>query len=447
MMRAGGARVGKHASGSGQLIVVRWPIAKLKQDAHNARRHPPASLAAIRASLQAFGQQKPIVVAKDGTVVAGNGQLEAARALGWTELDVVVTQLSGARARAFALADNRTAELSEWDSEALRAAVASLRKEDDGLLAATGFNADDLLEQLAAGERPPVDAAPKVDQAAALARKWQVKLGDVWELGDHRITCGDSTDASVVARVLAGDVPPIMVTDPPYGVEYDASWRNEAGVSKSKQTGKVENDDRASWSSAWRLFPGDVAYVWHAARFAGVVDRSLVACGFDVRAQIIWVKPRFALSRGHYHWRHEPCLYATRRGATGSWVGGRKQDTVWSAIVDAWPPKESLFAAQVDAETVYAFDAASTTVWEISHDKAAGGGHSTQKPVECMARPIRNHGKAGDLVYEPFSGSGTTIIACEQTGRRCRAIEISPGYVAVALQRWADATGKRPKKV
>jgi DNA modification methylase len=250
--------------------------------------------------------------------------------------------------------------------------------------------------------------------------------------------------AAAVAAVLRGDRPGIMVTDPPYGVEYDAAWRNEAGIAATKQTGRVHNDDRASWAAAFRHFPGDVAYVWHAGRFASAVERSLVVLGFEIRAQIVWVKRRFAISRGHYHWRHEPCWYAVRRGASARWAGGRKQSTAWADIVDAFPQPD-LFACPVDEATVLAFDGSATTVWEIPGDRAVGGGHSTQKPVECMARPIRNHDVA--MVYEPFSGSGTTTIACERLGKACRALEISPGYVAVALQRWADATGGTPELV
>jgi site-specific DNA-methyltransferase (adenine-specific) len=227
--------------------------------------------------------------------------------------------------------------------------------------------------------------------------------------------------------VLAGVVPQLMVTDPPYGVEYNPGWRQKAGVG-SRATGKVLNDDRADWREAWALFPGAVAYVWHGGLHSGIVAASLQACKFDIRAQIVWVKTRPALSRGHYHWQHEPALYgvrddaddgwrfvpehevsayAVKKGATGSWSGGRKQSTVW-------------FIEHLKSDT----------------------GHGTQKPVECMKRPIENNSSPGHAVYEPFSGSGTTIIACEMTGRSCHAIELNPAYVDVAVKRWQDFTGK-----
>jgi DNA modification methylase len=233
-------------------------------------------------------------------------------------------------------------------------------------------------------------------------------LGDVWILGRHRIVCGDSTDADTVAKCLNGVVPHLMVTDPPYGVKYEAAWREKAGVNrKGAATGKVLNDDKADWSEAWALFPGDVAYVWHAGLFAGVVADSLTSCGFDLRSQIVWAKSQMVLSRGDYHWQHEPCWYAVRKGKKGHYGGGRKQ----------------------------------TTIWEIAKPAKSETGHSTQKPVECMKRPIENNSSAGQAVYEPFSGSGTTIIAGEMTGRAIHAIELNPAYVDVAVKRWQEFTG------
>jgi len=201
-----------------------------------------------------------------------------------------------------------------------------------------------------------------------------------------------------------------MVTDPPYGVDYDPSWRARAGVNlNAGKLGKVSNDSRADWSEAWALFKGDVAYVWHGGLHAGEVEQSLIATGFEIRSQIVWAKDRFALSRGDYHWKHEPAFYVVRKGKRGHWAGDRSQSTVW------------VIPARDDG----------------------GHGHGTQKPVECMARPIINNSKPGDAVYEPFSGSGTTIIAAESTGRRCFAIELDPLYVDVAVNRWQAFTGEQ----
>lgn len=200
-----------------------------------------------------------------------------------------------------------------------------------------------------------------------------------------------------------------MVSDPPYGVSYDPAWRNETGSSKTKRTCKVRNDDLADWREAWALFPGEVAYAWHGALHAGTIAESLEACGFEIRAQIAWAKERLVMSRGRYHWQHEPCWYAVRKGSKGCWSGGRKQTTLWSI-----PNRDQ------DAATL----------------------HGTQKPVEWMRGPILNNSSRGQAVYEPFSGSGTTLIAAENTGRACLAMELDPAYIDVAVRRWEAFTGK-----
>jgi DNA modification methylase len=207
--------------------------------------------------------------------------------------------------------------------------------------------------------------------------------------------------------VLDGVKPHLCVTDPPYGVEYDPAWREDRGIaSDGLAKGAVLNDDRADWREAWALFPGDVIYCWHAALQSAAFVASLAAVGFEIRAQIIWDKTRPVISRGHYHWAHEPAWFAVRKGRTAHWTGDRKQ----------------------------------TTIWSIPHRKSRTG-HGTEKPVECMRRPIENNSSPGQAVYEPFSGSGTTIIAAEMTGRICHAIELNPAYVDVAVKRWEDFTG------
>jgi DNA modification methylase len=198
-----------------------------------------------------------------------------------------------------------------------------------------------------------------------------------------------------------------MVTDPPYGVNYDPSWRHRAGVNHSGRTGKVKNDERADWAAAWALFPGTIAYVWHGALHATTVAESLVRQGFAIRAQIIWAKDRLVIGRGDYHWQHEPCWYAVRN--KGHWTGDRKQTTLWT-----------ISSGGQDTETA----------------------HGTQKPVECMRRPIRNNSMPGEVVYDPFLGSGTTLIAAQTTGRVCLGLELDPAYVDVAVRRWQAFTGE-----
>ena len=252
---------------------------------------------------------------------------------------------------------------------------------------------------------PQIESAP----SAAVTR-----AGDVWRLGAHRLVCGDCTDPAVVALALDGAVPHLMVTDQPYGVSYDPTWRAAvidaaSGQSKGgRALGKVVNDHRANWRDAWALFPGDVAYVWHSALNGHVVRDGLEASRFLVRSQIVWDKGRLIISRGHYHWRHEPCWYAVRKGRTGHWSGDRKQ----------------------------------TTVWLMPHRRSETG-HGTQKPVLAMQRPMENNSRPGDHVYDPFVGSGTTIVAAETVGRVCHAVEIDPGYVDIAVRRWEALTGRK----
>lgn len=245
-----------------------------------------------------------------------------------------------------------------------------------------------------------------------------VQLGDLWALGPHRIVCGDATDPGTVGLVLSGARPNLMVTDPPYGVSYDPSWRQTMGH-KARALDAVANDNRADWREAWALFPGNVVYVWHAALHGSVTQESLRSAGFLVRYQIIWRKQRFAISRGAYHWMHEPCWYAVRKGRTAGWAGDRKQRSVW--------------------------DIATRNGWLKTDDGATG--HATQKPLECMRRPIVNHTREGDGVYDPFLGSGSTLIAAEELGRVCYAIELVPAYVHMAIARWERWTGRRAELI
>ena len=391
-------------------VVEPRPLASLLPYAGNARTHSAEQVAQLAASILEFGFVNPVLVDERGVLVAGHGRVLAARQLGLEQVPAIrLDHLSKAQARALRLADNQIALNAGWDETLLAAELRDLQVEDYDL-GLTGFGQEELdrllslVDDTSLGEQGDPDAPapePPVDPVS--------RAGDLWSTGDHRLLCGDATSASDVAHLLGTDRPHLMVTDPPYGVDYDPNWRNAAGVSATLRTGKVANDDRADWRAAWALFPGEVAYVWHAAVHARTVLDSLDAAGFVVRSQVIWAKSRFVLGRGDYHWQHEPCLYAVRKGGTGHWQGARDQATVWFISV----------AGDEDAATV----------------------HGTQKPVECMRRPLLNNSAAGDAVYEPFSGSGTTLIAAETTGRRCLAMELDPRYVDVAVQRWERLTG------
>ena len=389
----------------------------------NARTHPQDQIEEIKASIRAFGFTSPILADLDdgGVIAAGHGRHMALEQMLEAEEEIRLpngkvlpagyvpvidcSAWTEAQRRAYTLADNKIAANSGWDDELLKIEIGDLLDLADEDAPVLGFSDKELRAFARAldgiegtEERTP---EPPVDPVS--------RPGDLWVLGDHRLLCGDSTRADDVERLLDGALPHLMVTDPPYGVDYDPAWRNGAGASQTKRTGKVLNDDRADWRETWALFPGDVAYVWHGALHATTVAESLSANGFEVRSQIVWVKDRLVLSRGHYHWRHEPCFYAVRTGGKGHWSG----------------------------------DHAQTTVWEIpNRDQDSDTVHGTQKPVECMRRPIANNSVEGDTIYEPFSGSGTTIIAGEIEARWVYAMELSPAYVDVAVMRWQDFTGK-----
>ena len=392
---------------NGDLAIKYRPIGALIPYARNARTHSAAQVALIAGSIREYGFTNPVLVDGESGIIAGHGRVLAARQLGLTTVPVIeLAHLTPAQKQAYILADNQLALTAGWDKDLLALEIGELNDlgiDIDGL----GFDAREIDALLRHGETDPREEETPPVPASPVSR-----IGDLWCLGPHRLICGDATDAATVARVLNGVAPHLMVTDPPYGVAYDPAWRNDIGAAKTRRTGKVMNDDRADWRDAWALFPGDVAYVWHGALHATTVAESLVAAGLAIRSQIIWAKERLVLSRGDYHWQHEPCWYAVRQKATGHWSGDRKQTTLWTI-----PGRDQ------DAATI----------------------HGTQKPVECMRRPILNNSAPGQAIYEPFSGSGTTLIAAETTGRICLAIELDPAYVDVAVLRWQAFTGRQAR--
>ena len=392
--------------------VERRSVGDLVPYARNARTHSPEQVDQIAGSIKEWGWTVPVLVDEEGGLIAGHGRVMAAKKLGLQEIPVMVASgWSEAQKRAYVLADNKLALNAGWDNDLLKVELEGL-KELDFDLDLTGFGADELAVLLA--EKTEGNTDPdEVPDAPAIPVS---ELGDVWLLGKHRLVCGSSTEVESVDKALNGVKPHLMVTDPPYGVEYDAGWRGKAknadgsllSTGKNRAVGVVQNDDKADWREAWALFPGDVAYVWHAGNMAHTVAESLLACDLHIRAQVIWAKSHFAIGRGDYHPQHEPCWYAVRKGKTGHYDGGRKQ----------------------------------STLWQIDKPQKSETGHSTQKPVECMKRPIENNSSPGQAVYEPFSGSGTTIIAAEMTGRCCHSIELNPAYVDVAIERWQNFTGQ-----
>ena len=402
------------AKDAGKLVINYYALDDLIPYVRNARTHSEAQVAQIAGSIREFGWTNPVLLDGEKGIVAGHGRVLAARKLGIKEIPCIeLSHLTEAQKRAYILADNKLAENAGWDTDLLKLEFGELQ----GLgfdLSLTGFDEaflTDLLTERTEGLCDPDDLPVQPEP--------KTKPGDIWILGRHRLVCGDSTVATDVEKALGGVVPHLMVTDPPYGVDYDPTWRLKVHINKAEQKlaeGKVLNDDRADWSEAWALFPGDVAYVWHGSLHAPVVAESLQKCGFTLRAMVLWVKTNPVIGRGHYHWQHEPCWYAVREGKTGHWNGDRKQTTVWNI------PNMHRTQGNVDDGKTE---------------------HATQKPVECMRRAIENNSSPGQAVYEPFAGSGTTIIACEQTGRSCHAIELNPAYCDLIVARWEKFTGEK----
>ena len=374
----------------------------------NWRLHPKEQQDALAGVLAEVGWVQDIIVnRRSDHVVDGHLRIRLALREAARSVPVVYVDLDPAEEALILATLDPLAAMATTDDAKLAELLADITLPEEAEL--EGLAA--LLASL--GPDEPMTGLTDSDDTPEPAEDPYVKAGELYALGDHRLLCGDATSPDDVARVLGDERPILTVTDPPYGVEYDASWRRKLVPGATYREGKVANDDRADWTEAMALMPGDVAYVWHGGLHAGVVAGSLAAAGFDIRSQIIWSKPSLILSRGAYHWQHEPAWFAVRKGATAHWVGDRKQSTVW------------------DIPTVHR--TAGTSDDAISS-------HSTQKPIECMARPLRNH--AGD-VYDPFVGSGTTIIAAEQLGRRCFAMEIDPVYVQMAIERWQNFTGRQ----
>ena len=366
---------------------------------------------------------RPLIALPDGTVIAGNQRLAAAVELGWETVPTVVVDLDAARAAEWALRDNRPYGSDvDADVSVLLSELAEMGRD----LELTGFDSADI-DRLLAGTGSGL-ADP--DQVPPLPTgKPRSKLGQVYELGGHRLMCGDATNPEHVAKLLAGATPVLLATDPPYGIEYDPRWRdgvhNELGPAEPnsghylRAHGRTEGhrnttmsgDTRADWSDCYALVPSlTVAYVWHASRHAAAVEAGLERIGFEVVQQIIWDKGLFALGRQSYHWQHEPCWYARRKGTKTPWYGGFKQSTVWQAA----SPKMIMAGSE-----------------EPKQD------HPTQKPAVLFTRVLENHLKRGEGVYDPFGGSGTTLIAAQQTGRVAHLMEIEPVFCDVIRDRYA----------
>lgn len=417
------------------LLPLLTPIDELHIDPANARTGH--DIDQIAGSLAQYRQRKPIVVnrSEGNKVEAGNGTWQAAKRLGWTHIAVVFVEESAMHAVGYAIADNRTSELSRWDLEVLPALLGGL---DPDLELVTGFGEGDLEELLVeagvqTGGDPGEagDAEPKIDHATELAAEWGVQPGQIWRLPSrvegqfHLLACGDSTDAVLIERLMGGQRAALFATDPPYLVDYDGTNHPQAW-NASKEIVAVTNKDWSATYKEWdaaeqgiALYEGFIGvaiehairedaawYCWHASRRQAMLESVWEKFGAFVHQQIIWAKDRPVLTRSFYMWQHEPCFFG--------WIRGKKP----ARVVDEW------------LSTVWSFP--TQTAFERTD-------HPTQKPLALFEIPMRQHTLPGELVYEPFSGSGTQIIAAENLGRQCRAVELAAEFVAVGLQRYLDA--------
>ena len=385
------------------LKIESVPIEKLAFDPQNARKHSDVNLSAIAQSLKEFGQRKPIVVTEDNVIVAGNGTVEAARLLGMADVDVVRVPKSWSadQVKAFALADNRSAELAEWNPEVLSAQLLEL--EQAGFdIEALGF---DIKQEKTVEDVTEIDIpdAPKETISSH---------GDVWQLGRHKLVCGDSTKSETYEALLGDERADLVVTDPPYGVNY------EGGQNKKKRE-KLASDDVDIFTEAMPWIysfsnPHAALYLWYASGKGHYAYDSVRANGYQVRAQIVWhkLKAHYGAFMSQYMPKHEPCLYAFKNGESAQWFGPTNEVTVWEYD----QPHKNEF-------------------------------HPTEKPVQLFARAITNSSRADDLVMDVFGGSGTLIIACEQLDRQARVIELDPKYCDVIVQRWETMTGKKALKL
>jgi DNA modification methylase len=384
----------------------------------------------IAASIEAVGYQAPIIVQK-GThrILAGHGRLEALRKLGATEIPCIVADVDDARADIYTLADNKLTELAEWDFG--RMADLLIEMEGNGIdTRLTGFD-DEELRRIAEWT-PPNDGVGDPDAVPEPPDEPITQPGDLWILGNHRLLCGDSTDAESVAALMDGSRAILMATDPPYGVAYDNAERPDRGVAKPRVAKpRVANDSITDGPKMQAFLESMLAaalpamsesaafYFWHPMLTQGTyvaAAAAAAAAGIFIHRQIIWVKASLLLGHGDYHWRHELCFYGWRRGNRPPFYGERNQDTVWEVASIGQKERKEL-------------------------------NHATPKPVALWDRPILNHTKPGEIIYEPFAGSGAQVIAAEQHGRRCYAIEIEPRYCDVIARRWEKFTGKKAERI
>jgi DNA modification methylase len=400
-------------------------LSDLKQDQKNARKRTETSASLLKESLQRYGPARSIVIDEDDRILAGNGTVEAALGLGIEGLRVIDanpdeiiavrrTGLTEDQKVGLALADNRTADLAEWDAEMLH----RLSEEHDIAPWFEDGDVEALLEQVE--QLDPVEGKTDPDEAPEPPADPITKPGDLWILGNHRLLCGDSTDVLAVERLMDGKKADLLVTDPPYNVALGMDETPEEAKKRNRRTDglTIQNDSMSDddfrqflrdvyFAADASMKPGATFYIWYAEPDANCAFRLAARdAGWKIRQCLIWNKNSLVMGRQDYHWKHEPCLYGWKDGAAHFWASDRSQTTV----LDFNKPSRN-------------------------------GEHPTMKPVELFQYQVENSSKKGGMVLDLFGGSGTTLIACEKTGRQARLMELDPAYCDVIVKRWEDFTG------
>lgn len=413
--------------------------------ARNSRTHSPEQVAQIAASIREFGFTNPVLVDADGGIIAGHGRVLAARKLGMAEVPVIeLGHLTDAQRRAYVIADNKLALNAGWDAEMLKVELSFLDGQSFDL-SLIGFSEDELIDLLAPigpGEKDPDETPDPPEDPVSVP-------GDVWVLGPHRVVCGDSTSADVHAALLGDERVDLVWTDPPYNVAYEG------------RAGKIKNDDMGDGDFFHLLLgafalafvackPGAAIYVAHADTEGFNFRRAFQEAGFKLASCIIWHKDSLVLGRSDYQWIHEPILYGWRPGSKHRWYGGRKNVTVQQLGSQALfepQPDGSVLVRDGDRVLVIAGEGVqvSEVVPSVIHEPKPkrSDEHPTMKPVALVERLMRHNSRAGDLVLDPFGGSGTTLVAADRMGLSARLIELDPRFVDVIVLRWQKLTGRR----
>lgn len=426
------------------------PAAEFVSNPLNWRKHPKAQLAALKAVLNDIGWVQDVIVnAQTGQLIDGHARVELAL-LSKESVPYVEVDLSSEEEKLILSTLDPLSAMASTDNDKLEALLREVSTENATLVTLL----DELAQSIGVRLSADIDAEPQVDRIDELRATWGVEDGQIWALGDHRLACGDCTDADFVARLMGDERAILFATDPPYLVNYNGmnhprnnkDWSSSYGNGHWNETGKDasfllwDNCIRVAISHA--IKESAAWYWWHPSRHQAKLEAIWNQYNVFMHQQIIWVKTMPILTRSWYLWQHEPCLMGWRKGHRPPKVVGNKQRSVW------FERDDSNCAVWVDAEDNSGFDALDdirSSVWRIKNNTLGTSRlHPAIKPVEVFEIPLQSHVMPEEVCYEPFSGSGSQIMAAERLGRRCRAVELNAGYVAVALQRFLDATGKTP---